>query len=49
MKNALIGPVTLTFDLSIPKLYHFYGISRSFQTESEWVIKVDAARVKCSY
>jgi len=34
MKNALIDPVTLTFDLSIPKSYHFYDIPRTFPTPS---------------
>ena len=30
MKNAVIDPVTLTFDLSTPKPCHFQDIQRSF-------------------
>ena len=34
VKNALIDPVTLTFDLSFPKSYHFQDIPRSFPIPS---------------
>jgi len=34
VKNALIDPVTLTFDLLTPKPHYFEDISRSFPTPS---------------
>jgi len=34
MKNTLIDPVTLAFDFSAPKPYHFYDIPRSFSIPS---------------
>jgi len=34
VKNALIDHVTLTFDLSTPKPFHFQDIPRSFHIPS---------------